>query len=239
MPNQVEKIQAHSEHFLDGFLGLRESYSIIEPMLFDRDVVKAYCSASRTRGFRSIRDRLFLICAQDIAKQCLDGSDNSPSIFKIVAALDSPTLLRRLSDNYSIWHAAAEEDVTDSVILAALAKMKKRNEGERRIQFGAHVAKLRDDWSALLNSAALEAFKNIRNKLSAHTDVQWVKVKYKTLNVGELGLKFGDLRTTIEAMQVVVAGVGMVVRAADFARDSLDHQLKKAADGFWAVPLPS
>jgi hypothetical protein len=40
MPTQIEKLQAHTEHLLDGFITLRERYAMLRPMLHDKKVVK-------------------------------------------------------------------------------------------------------------------------------------------------------------------------------------------------------
>lgn len=236
MATQVEKPQAHAAHLLDGFLGLREKYAMLEPMLFDRDAVDAHGSGAKARGFKIIKNTLFLTCSQEVAKLSLDSGPRSPSAKKIVEAIEAPGLIRKLREQYAVWHIDPPAGETDPDVLAALAAMDKREEAARRLEFDAHFADLRSKWKSLSGSPSLTAFKTMRNKLSAHTDVHLVDGQYKLVDIGKLGIKWKDLRESIESLQEVVVLIGLVVRCSSFGWDSLDSQLQKAAKGFWSVP---
>lgn len=233
MPSQIEKLQAHASHLLDGFLGLREKYAILEPMLFDPEVVKARGSNAQARGFKLLRHTLFLNCAQDIAKLSLDA-DSSPSIKNIVHALEDSSLRDQLREQYAIWHIPVPEDEDEPAVLAALERMERREEVQRREQFDDQYKRLTVLWTSLIGSSVLEAFRTIRNKVSAHTDVHFVNGEYKLVDIGSLGIKWKDLKETIAELQEVVELLGLLIRNAGFAWDSLDHQLAEASTGFWS-----
>jgi len=66
--------------------------------------------------------------------------------------------------------------------------------------------------------------------------VRFVADKYQLVDIGTLGIKWGDLRRNIETMQRLVELLGLIVRNAGFAWDSLDAQLSNASTGFWIHP---
>ncbi len=236
MPTQLEKLEAHASHLLDAFIGLRERFALLEPMLFDKEIIQTRGSRGQARGFRILRHSLFLSCAQDIAKLCLDTDTRTPSICKIVDALDDLTLRKELEERYAIWVIPSAETETDPDIVAALRRMEEQERFERRIQFLEHVRELQSLWRALQGSKPLDGFLTLRNKVSAHIEVRYIADKYQLVDIAELGIKWSDLRATIDSMQYLVELIGLIVRNAGFAWDSLENQLTKAASGFWEAP---
>ena len=113
MPSQIEKLEAHASHLLDAFIRLRERYAILEPMLFDQEVVKVHGSGKQAHGFNILRHSLFLSCSQDIAKLSLDSDERTPSVRNIVAKLQDSELCKVLEDRYAIWVIPSAEDGTD------------------------------------------------------------------------------------------------------------------------------
>ena len=235
MPSQIEKLEAHAGHLLDAFIGLREKYAMLDPMLFDPDTTKNRGSREQARGFQILRNSLFLSCSQDIAKLTLDADKRTPSIRNLVGAFDEAALVAELEDRYAVWVIPSVEEETDPDIAAALRRMEERERLERREQFREHMTELRDLWSELSTAPAMTAFLTVRDKVSAHTELRLVADKYRLVDIGTLGIKWRDLRVSIEAMQRLVELIGLIVRNAGFAWDSLDHQLSKASKNFWGV----
>lgn len=237
MPSQIEKLEGFAGHLLDAFIGLREKYAMLDPMLFDPDTNMNRGSREQARGFQILRTSLFLSCAQDIAKLTLDADKRTPSIRNLVDALDQVELIAELEDRYAIWVVPSVESETDPEIAAALKRMEERERLERREQFRDHLVELRDLWVKLSTSHAMAGFLTVRDKVSAHTEVRFVADKYQLVDIGALGIKWRDLRASIESMQRLVELIGLIVRNAGFAWDSLDHQLSKASKSFWGVPV--
>jgi hypothetical protein len=71
-PSNAAKVEAHSEHLLDGFRALRARYALQHPMLYSEKVAADRGSGKQASGFRTLRSSLFLTCAQDIAKFAAD-----------------------------------------------------------------------------------------------------------------------------------------------------------------------
>ncbi|TAM48034.1 MAG: hypothetical protein EPN61_03990 [Burkholderiaceae bacterium] len=236
MPSQIEKLEAHAGHLLDAFIRLREKYAMLEPMLFDPNTNKNRGSREQARGFQILRNSLFLSCAQDIAKLTLDADKRTPSIRNLVGALDEVALVAELEERYAIWVIPSVEEETDPEIAAALKRMEERERLERREQFREHLVNLRDLLVKLSSAPAMTGFLTVRDKVSAHTEVRFVADKYQLVDIGTLGIKWRDLRASIESMQQLVELIGFIVRNAGFAWESLDHQLSKASQSFWGVP---
>lgn len=236
MPTQIEKMQAHASHLLDSFIHLRERYAMLEPMLFVEEVPKTSGSGKQARGFRILRHSLFLSCAQDIAKLSLDDDKRTPSIKNLVASLRDDSVRGQLRELFSSWHAPLAEEETDPGILEALCKMNLREETERRVQFDASWSEVQQSWADLAASSYMSAFLAIRDKVAAHTEVQYVADKYQFVDIGALGLKWSELGTAIKAMQRLIEGLSLLVRNSGFAWEMLDEQLSRASRNFW-LPL--
>jgi AbiU2 len=236
MPSQIQKLEARASHLLDAFIALRERYALLHPMLFDASVSKARGSLKQARGFKILRHSLFLSCAQDIAKLALDSDKRTPSIHNVVGALEDTSLRKELEDRYSVWVVPSIDNETDPEIVLALKEMEKQERKERRVQFTEHYAELVRLWASVSTSKAMEGFANVRDKVSAHTEVRFVADKYQLIDIAALGIKWGDLRQTIESMQRLVELIGFIVRNAGFAWEALDGQLSAAALNFWSVP---
>ncbi len=99
------------------------------------------------------------------------------------------------------------------------------------------MGELRALWTTLSTAPAMTGLLTVRDKVSAHTEVRFVADKYQLVDIGTLGIKWRDLRASIESMQRLVELIGLIVRNAGFAWDLLDHQLSKASKSFWGVPV--
>jgi len=236
MPTQMEKLQAHAAHLLDAFIQLRERYALLEPMLFSEVVSKERGSGKQARGFRILKHSLFLSCSQDIAKLTLDDDERTPSLANLVRALSDDALRAELKETFAVWKIPLVEEETEPEIVEALRRMELREEAQRGDQFDALYCEATALWAKLSTSSTIKGFRTIRDKVSAHTEVRFIVDKYQFVDIGTLGIKWGDLRSIIDEMQRLVELVGLLIRNAGFAWDMLDGQLSKASEGFWATP---
>ena len=232
MPTQIEKLEAYASHLLDAFILLRERYAILAPMLFDKDVVARHGAKDRGRGYNILLNALFLSCAQDIAKLTMDQDDRAPSIHNLVRALTDAKLREEFRTRYASW-AISPLNEEDPEVLAALQKMQVKEQAERAEQFDKLYCELTELWAQLSTSSEMKSFKTIRDKISAHTEVRLSADKYQFVDVSKLGLKWGDLRKTVETMQRAVELLGLLVRNAGFAWEMLDEQLDTASTNYW------
>lgn len=233
MPTKIERLEALASHLLDGFLALRERYALLDPMLFDPNVVSMRGLGKQARGFLALRHSLFLACVQDIAKFSVDTDPRTPSIRNISSALDDVLFIQDLRERYAIWHLPSIKWETDPEIVEALRRIELREQSERRTQFDELYWELTALSGRLEAAPIIAAFRTIRDKLTAHTEVRFVADKYQLIDISALGIKWVDLKTTIVEMQRAVELIGLIVRNAGFAWDMLDEQLSRAASNFW------
>ena len=234
MPTQLERTEALAAHLLDEFLSLRQRYALLEPMLYDRDVISRRGAGKQARGFAALKHSLFLSCVQEIAKLATDRDSRAPSVVNIVVQLAESSLLGTLRTRYSEWVVPSIEDEDDPLIVEALRRIELREQAERLTQFEDHVRELLALESALAASPAITAFRTVRDKLTAHTEVRFVADKYQLVDIATLGVKWGDIKTTLAELQRAVELIGFVVRNAGFAWDALETQLEGTAHGFWS-----
>jgi len=235
MPTQTEKIEAHASHLLDAFIQLRQRYAILDPMLFDKTVVETQGSGRRAQGFSVLKHSLFLSCAQDIAKLTLDDDARTPSLSNNIRALSDEAFRNTMRERFAIWKIPLTAEERDPEILEALRRMELRETAQRRTQFDELYCEATTLWASLSTSPTIKSFKTIRDRVSAHTEVRLVADKYQFVDIGALGIKWGDIKATIEQMQRLVEIIGLLIRNAGFAWDSLDDQLKRASEGFWCI----
>jgi AbiU2 len=237
MPSPIEKLLAHTEHLLDGFITLRERYAMLRPMLHNQEVVKNKGSNKQYRGFIIIRNVLFLSCCQLIANLCFDKDDRCPSIFQIITKLENATLRHQLREVYSIrvTHTIGSHD---SEMLALLKSIEENEQTERRKQFDNFYKDLLVLWSQIASSKSAQSLEKIRNKVAAHYDVSLINGEYKLFDISSLQLKWDDILETISAMQKIIVLINLIVRNADYSWESLDKILSKTTNDYW-VTSPS
>lgn len=236
MPTQVEKIRAHAGHLLDAFLQLRQRYALLHPMLFLEDVPKTRGSGKQQRGFIALRFSLFLSCTQDIANLSFDEDHRTPSIKNLLSKLDDQLLCLELRENYSQRHNLSVESETDPLVVGALNEINKREEIERLVQFDQTLIETRSLWHEFKGSPYLKAIQTIRDKVAAHTEIQFVSGNYQLVDISSLGLKWSEIQTVINKMQHLVENLGLLIRGASFAWKHFDKQIAQASIDFW---LPS
>ena len=231
MPTRIEKLESHASHLLDAFIQLRERYAMLEPLLFDEHVILTRGIGRQARGFIILKNSLFLSCAQDIAKLTLDRDERVPSIGNLWAALSEelPIVRSRFVD----WKIPSIEEEGDPEIQEALRRIEQREQDDRSLQFEDLYTEGAKLWTDLSSSAVLTAFKTVRDKVYAHVEVRYVADKYQLVDIGKLGIVWGDLRITVDRMQRLVEILGLLIRNAGFAWDMLDTQLDEASQAFW------
>lgn len=233
MSSQLTKITAHSSHLLTFFIQLRERYALLHPMLFAEHVSKQYGSWAQARGFTILKSSLFLSCCQDIAKLATDNHDKTPSISKIMTALDDPVVRSQFRTRYGQGRSSCVEDESDPGMTEVYRRMALEDAVKDGLEFDAKYAEAVRLWGSLSASASLKGFRQIRDKVTAHTELSFTNGEYKPIDIAVYEIKWGDLKSTIEEMQRLVELIGQLIRDAGFAWESLDRMLIKAGNDFW------
>lgn len=233
MSAQLIKTEAHASHLLTAFIQLRELYAILHPMLFEPRVPKQYGSFKQARGFTILKNSLFLSCCQDIAKLTTDHYDNTPSINKLMGRLHDVSLRDQFRQRYVTGRTVFPEDEYEPEIAEARRQFALREAIECGAEFDRMYEEAGRLWKDMESSSLLKDFRTIRDKVTAHTEIKLHNDEYKPVDIGTLGIKWGDLKRTIDAIQKLVELIGRLTRDAGFAWEHLDRLLKAAGNDFW------
>lgn len=118
-------------------------------------------SGKRAAGLHVLTNALLHACVLEIAKIALDTDRRTPSVSKLVAALDDSRLLAELREDYAVCRLPSNAEDNPDVI-AVLKRMEQREKQKRREQFDSLVGQLRSGWVDLRDSAALAGFVTMR-----------------------------------------------------------------------------
>lgn len=211
---------------------------MLQPLLFEQGVVDAWGKREKHRGFVVLRNSLFLTCAQDIAKITCDEDPRTPSIRNLMLGLSDEKVRAALRDRFKQWRIpVADSEVEDTELIEAFRRLEQVEEAERSAQFESLYAEALIAWASLSSDPAITAFRTVRDKVTAHSELKYHVDKYQPMDIGTLGIRWGDLRMCMERMQRLIEIIGMIVRTSSFAWDSLDEQLSRSARNFWALPI--
>ncbi len=238
MPTQIEKLQAHTGHLLDGFITLRERYAMLRPMLHDKEVVKNKGSKKQYRGFIILRNVLFLSSCQLIANLCFDRDNKCPSISQIVEKLKNEALRKQLKEVYALPRRIISDN-EDPDILEMWKQIEAEDQIKHRIEFDEFYNELLLLWANLKVSKSALSLAKIRNSVAAHYGVDLVDGEYKLFDIGSLNLKWDDILDTISAMQKIIDLINLIVRNAGYSWETLDEILSKTTNDYWEISLPT
>lgn len=235
MSKQLEKLEAHASHMLDAYIQLRERYAMLEPMLFSEKVTKERGAGRQAAGFRILKNTLFLSCIQDLAKLATDDDDRAPSFANLIRSLSDDMIRKELQERFATSRSPLVEEETDPQVREAIRLMEIREEAAQRIEFERLFGEAMLCWAKLSTSSKLKAFRKVRDKVTAHTEIRRVAEQYRPVDLGRLGIKWGDLPELIFEMQRLVEILGLLIRRTGFGWESLEKLLGKASQGFWAT----
>lgn len=229
----TEKIVAHAAYLLNDFLQLRERYSLLHPMLFDGQVVSQYGFSKQTRGFLVLQRSLFLSCCQDIAKLTLDDYSYTPSMHRILTDIASPDLLAELRQRNCDAELSCDRNETNPTLAAIYKSREPEQIVKYCAEFDCKYDKAMAAWADLKESKIIYDCLNIRNRITAHTQIH--RKTYKPLDIRQLGVTYSDIAPTIETMQALIEMIGGLVRGTSFAWERFNMNAAVAANDFWRI----
>jgi hypothetical protein len=234
LPSEIESLEAHASQLLDSFIQLRQRYSILDPMIFDKDLVETRGNGSRGVGFNILRDTILLVCAQQISAICFDNSSKTPSIKKLMGKIQEDRVKSMLRRRF-LLPSQTPIKTDDPVLIEAHENLKKRRAEEAAQKFDSLLLESDCLWNKISSDERVHAFKQVRDKISAHSEIMFCaeSQKFKPFDIAETGLKWGDLKSTINDMQNLVELIGLLVRNSSFAWETLDEQVLKISYDFW------
>lgn len=180
------------------FLGLKEKYAFVRPMIFDKDILDKYSEGKRSRGYISIRYALYYDAIQDLVKLAFDKTTKkTPSIINALNTLNHDALRNVLCENFAKReHPVPSHD--EKEVEEALIELEETAEAERREMFVSTYDSILERWDEVEQQHWVNGFKTVRDKLTAHLELRCIDGKYIITDVAELGLKWSDLGDAIK-----------------------------------------
>lgn len=231
MKQHIAKIEGRADHLLGGFLGLRMNFALLAPLLEDNAVTRRLAAGARREGFEALRYTLFSSCALDVVKLALDHGDTAPSIQNLMTALSDPAVVEALKTKYSRHPMPRKPGDEDKEEL--LKQIDEEHERELGDRFDAFLRETREEWVSFQSCSWCPGFKTLRDQHTAHLDLRLINEKYETLDIGSLGLKWGDVGDAVGRMAPLVWKLNVITRA-DFDMASAVEQFRESGEQFWA-----
>lgn len=227
---RVNKLDGHAAALLDSYRGLRQTFALLEPLLPSASVSQALGNGPSHEGLSALRQSLFLACALDVTKLCLDTDVRTPSVANLLKALDEPDVVEFLRSRAAQY--CLPRDPGDKAYDASLDEIERREREARAKAFDDRLAAVRAGWTGLETS--LKSFATMRDKYIAHLELRCSNGVYAPIDLAALGLKWSDLGEAIAAMEPLVAGLSAVIRSADFDMSAAVRHFEKVRDNFWS-----
>jgi hypothetical protein len=230
---QVAKIIGHASHLITAFVHLSEQYAILYPMLFVEHVPAQYGRGKQARGFAIVKWSLFLSCCQEIAKIISERDPKASSICKTMDSLSDPGIRDEFRTRYCDGRGSTPS-YEDSPNLSAARKFFALEERQQHArQFDEIYDAAVRTWRQMESSSLLVDFKLVRDKITAHTQLEQVDGEYKPVNINCTGITWNDLKKTIDDIQQLLEFIGRLTRDASFTWDRLAWTLTEAGSDFW------
>ena len=211
----ISKHRAHLLHVTNAYRGLEEKYALLDPMLFDKALVQKH----KNRGFEVLRQALFFACVVDIVNiVCKKGGNKTPSIEGVASIFCNEEILK-------YFHC----EIVNHEAFVRYPSMQEKQSQKFWENMGATKAKI----DCLLHSSQMEAFETIRDKRIAHLELKKVGGDYELLDISTLGLKWGDIKSVLSEIQIIIINLNQMVTGTTInMRDEINQTMQKR---FWGI----
>ena len=229
----IQKIKGHTEHIVDRFLRCVERYDLVDPIMFNHETVERIGRADRGRPLDLIRRDLYFSILHDIANICFDRQPKTPSLTKIIKTLKDRNVQNALRKEFS--KRAIQFESQDPIFAPAMEKFQKEHELELSEVFDAHLKSLFVRWDRFNSNPRSKALKNIRNRFTAHFDLEKKDGKYRAAQIKTFGLQWSDLKMSMASLIGIIKRLDLIARAIDNYFDDFIRDSRKQGEKFWQL----
>ena len=194
-------------------------------MKFSKKLTTRIKSEQRVRGFLHLRTLSYRCLILDLVKICCDSDSRAPSI-KLILEKVRPQSNREFLEKRHIESAVAGESDKE---------LRKISANAAKAKFSSAFSETEKKADQLLRSSVLKRYYTVRNKLIAHNELRTGAGGYEFLDIGKLGLKYGQEIRLLKRIREVVDGLNFIVRNASFDWDSFVLYEIRDAQEFWGI----
>jgi hypothetical protein len=202
----VDALHILTKHAYAKFIFLR-------PMLANKELHDRINKEGKALGFKMLRLWLYWGLVQELSNICSDKDPRSSSIATVTEKLKNDQLRKQLEEKY--------------------VKNPYFGEAELRAEFNHKYSDYMQRAEEMLASRAVGGYKQIRNKLISHNDLQRKSNGYDFFDVKDANVEFGDERKLLETLQALLDDLLLIVRNTDYSWDFLKEE--EIARDFWGT----
>jgi hypothetical protein len=215
----IAKLEAEVEALFDLTIRAYARFIFLRPMLANQELHDRIGREAKAIGFQQLRNWLYWGLVQELAKICSDKDPKSPSIIRLMQKLKNMELRKRLEAKCLKNNREMGEESIRGSFREAYEDFQKRAE-------------------EMLSSHSVGGYKTIRDKLISHNELRrspQSTTRYDFFDVKQSKLKYGDERKLLEALQILIDDLLLIVRNVDFSWDSFFRQEEEVAADFWKL----
>lgn len=222
-------ISNHTKKLWDGvsFLGsaLERAYVdclFLRPVIADKSLAERMEAEKRARGFYRAGEILYWSFIQRLVKICddRDSQNRHMSIRKIVDTLTRYEIVR---------------DLENQNIRRMLSRGLEGDETSARDHFYQRLRSITERAERLLDSKLLRAYKTVRDKLIAHTELKHSPEGFERFNIANLRLQFGNECNFLKEVIDMTHELQSLVLGEDFDWNSIRRAYECEACRFWKI----
>ena len=208
-------------------------YLFLRPVMTDVGLKNRMEKEGKLEGFNQIGEALYWWFIQQLVKiwDDRDSQDRHVSIRKILTSIADYRIVQELEERHARWtrpHGELPDPET-------LNSIKKREQQEQREEFRRRLDRVLSEGAALLGSEPLQAYRRVRNKLIAHTEVHKGEDRLKRYPIKKLRLKFGTEKDLLRNTIRIIQGLQYLICRVDFSWEDLRSLYERDVAAFWEV----
>ena len=136
-----------------------------------------------------------------------------------------------LRQNYSLYPINTQSN--DPNIRASLERYRQKGEAKRAKRFDRELKQVLERWDRFEVSPRAKAFESIRDKITAHFELEKKDDKYGHVPVSGFGLLWSDLRRSIIELRPIVESLNSLIRNAGMDVKSTVAEFNEYGKKFW------
>jgi hypothetical protein len=227
------KLNCEVGALIEMLIGAYTGYFQWHPMMFSEALVQKINEEKRVAGFMHFRDLAYRMLILDLVNLCADDDKNrrTPSIKVIWEKISEPSArayLRQRHTNFGSRPLATGEAKSPRRIVHLRKYFAKKS-------FDDAFAETEGMVRLLIQSPTLKGYRMVRDKLLAHRELKLDGERYSKLDIGTLGLRYGQEHDVLDQAREIADRLNFMVRNASFGWDTVEKNEKRSAMRFWQL----
>lgn len=235
MEDRLIKIREYIQAALDTLLITRSQFSLLEPLMQSEVLANRFSEGSRVQARNIMISTLYLDCSLSLLAISLDSDKRAASIFDILRMLEAQDLRCHLRDKFSKPRTIyGLSDIREDEKAQLIRKLNQQESSALKQSFDRTHERAVAKFDELKDGEVCLRLKSARDKVHAHKEMVMDKKGYPRLRtLGEFGVKVGDLRMFIYAVEELLIELERIINHSATSLHIMNEQNKIMAQEFW------